>query len=337
MIGRIRRGLLGCRVRRGRTEASVRRCGMRVIGSAKRARCRTAAAGLLIFDPVVASSRALGAGRYITIGRSDLAPGRSSRRCTGVVETIFDDTVELLVDDDDRVLVRFASGAVSASSTSSWARTGCTRACASSRSVPSVEYEALPRHHGRRRSIWNGHAPRDELVAVMHTEVGAQVLRLALRDGATMFCCMFRHHGDVPGVDDRLAQQALLRERLQGLGWEVPKILEQLPQSRTFYMDKASQIRLPAWSRGRVGLIGDAAACPSLLAGQGSALAMAEAYVLACALNASAGATTEPRLPRTTPGSRRWCGPSRTLRSASASRSRHATSRSSCCATSCSA
>ncbi len=90
-------------------------------------------------------------------------------------------------------------------------------------------------------------------------------------------------------VDDVPAQQALLRDRLRDVGWEVPGILERLPQSRTFYMDRASQIRMPSWSRGRVALVGDAAACPSLLAGQGSALAMAEAYILACALHETRG------------------------------------------------
>lgn len=35
------------------------------------------------------------------------------------------------------------------------------------------------------------------------------------------------------------------------------------------------------WSQGRVGLVGDAAFCPSLLAGQGATLAMFAAYVLA--------------------------------------------------------
>src|SRR5690606_27148726 len=38
------------------------------------------------------------------------------------------------------------------------------------------------------------------------------------------------------------------------------------------------------WTKGRVALVGDAAACPSLLSGQGSALAMVEAYVLAAEL-----------------------------------------------------
>jgi len=52
-------------------------------------------------------------------------------------------------------------------------------------------------------------------------------------------------------------------------------------QAKTFYLDRASQICMPSWSRCRVALLGDAAASPSLLAGQGSALAMVEAYVLA--------------------------------------------------------
>lgn len=38
---------------------------------------------------------------------------------------------------------------------------------------------------------------------------------------------------------------------------------------------------MPSRTRGRVALLGDAAACASLLAGQCSALAMVEAYALA--------------------------------------------------------
>jgi 2-polyprenyl-6-methoxyphenol hydroxylase-like FAD-dependent oxidoreductase len=43
------------------------------------------------------------------------------------------------------------------------------------------------------------------------------------------------------------------------------------------------------WSRGRVALVGDAAFCVSLLAGQGSALAMISSYVLAGELAAGHG------------------------------------------------
>ena len=55
------------------------------------------------------------------------------------------------------------------------------------------------------------------------------------------------------------------------------------------YYDVISQIRLDRWSRGHVALVGDAAACASLLAGEGTGLAMLEAYVLAGELHAATG------------------------------------------------
>jgi 2-polyprenyl-6-methoxyphenol hydroxylase-like FAD-dependent oxidoreductase len=55
------------------------------------------------------------------------------------------------------------------------------------------------------------------------------------------------------------------------------------------YFDRVSQIRMDHWTKGRTALIGDAAACVSLLAGEGTGLAIAEAYVLAAALRACRG------------------------------------------------
>jgi 2-polyprenyl-6-methoxyphenol hydroxylase-like FAD-dependent oxidoreductase len=46
---------------------------------------------------------------------------------------------------------------------------------------------------------------------------------------------------------------------------------------------------MPSWSRRRIALVGDAAFCVSLMAGQGSALSMAAAYVLAGELATAAG------------------------------------------------
>ena len=54
--------------------------------------------------------------------------------------------------------------------------------------------------------------------------------------------------------------------------------------AKNFYFDSVSQIQMPSWSTGRIALVGDAGACPSFLAGQGSALAMVEAYTLAAEL-----------------------------------------------------
>jgi len=43
------------------------------------------------------------------------------------------------------------------------------------------------------------------------------------------------------------------------------------------------------WSRGRIALVGDSCFCPSLLAGEGAAFAMAGSYLLAGELKAALG------------------------------------------------
>ena len=47
------------------------------------------------------------------------------------------------------------------------------------------------------------------------------------------------------------------------------------------YFEAVGQAQLPAWSRGRVGLVGDAAYCSSPVSGMGTSLALTGAYVLA--------------------------------------------------------
>ncbi|UJP10159.1 FAD-binding domain [Microbacterium sp. KUDC0406] len=224
-------------------------------------------------------------GRYVSIARSDLARAIYDA-VPGGVETIFDDTVTQLHDDGHRVQVEFLHApprefdlVIGADGLHSRVRT-----------LSFDPEQQVERYLGITVAAFDipGYRPRDELVAVTHTEVGAQALRIALRDDSTMVCFMFRHEGDLP-LDDVEAQQTLLRGRLGGMGWEVPEILDRMQAAGTFYMDRASQIRLPTWSHGRIALVGDAAACPSLLAGQGSALAMVEAYVLAMALQDAQG------------------------------------------------
>ncbi|MFZ0565919.1 MAG: FAD-dependent monooxygenase [Chlamydiales bacterium] len=73
----------------------------------------------------------------------------------------------------------------------------------------------------------------------------------------------------------------VLKEVFKEGKWACRHILEKLDEAPDFYFDAVSQIVLPKWSQGRVVLLGDAAFCPSLLSGQGAALAMAGAYVLA--------------------------------------------------------
>jgi 2-polyprenyl-6-methoxyphenol hydroxylase-like FAD-dependent oxidoreductase len=221
--------------------------------------------------------------RYVSITRSDLAAviyGALEDR----VELILHDTVAALDDDGECVRVSFETGGtrdfdlvVGADGLHSQVRRltfGTDEQFETYLNVVVAVFDV------------EGYRPRDELVAMMHAEVGFQAVRLSLRDDITMFILTVRHEAQVPN-DDLAEQQALLRARLVDAGWETPAILDLMPQARTFYFDSVSQIRMPSWTRGRVALVGDAAACPSLLAGQGSALAMVEAYVLAAELTRS--------------------------------------------------
>jgi 2-polyprenyl-6-methoxyphenol hydroxylase-like FAD-dependent oxidoreductase len=81
----------------------------------------------------------------------------------------------------------------------------------------------------------------------------------------------------------------MLRDIYRNGGWECSNMLDELARTDELYFDRVSQIRMPEWSRGRIALVGDAAFCVSLLAGQGSALAMISAYVLAGELAAAQG------------------------------------------------
>ena len=85
------------------------------------------------------------------------------------------------------------------------------------------------------------------------------------------------------------AQKAIVAEKAAGMAWETPKLLSQLDDAPDFYFDSCSQVKLDSWSRGRIGLFGDAAFCGSPLSGQGTGLAIVGAYVLAGELAAAGG------------------------------------------------
>ncbi|KDE97753.1 hypothetical protein Y900_002070 [Mycolicibacterium aromaticivorans JS19b1 = JCM 16368] len=128
--------------------------------------------------------------------------------------------------------------------------------------------------------VVDGYRPRDELVYVTYSEPGRSIGRFSLRDNRTMFLFILRcSRPRDPG--DTAARTALLRRHFADMGGECARILAALDGVGDLYFDVVSQIRLDRWSRGRAVLVGDAAACVSLFAGEGTGLAMTEAYVLA--------------------------------------------------------
>jgi 2-polyprenyl-6-methoxyphenol hydroxylase-like FAD-dependent oxidoreductase len=64
-------------------------------------------------------------------------------------------------------------------------------------------------------------------------------------------------------------------------GWESERLVKGMMESDDFYMYEVAQVKAEKWSTGRVVLVGDAASCPSPISGQGSNVAVVQAYVLA--------------------------------------------------------
>lgn len=76
-----------------------------------------------------------------------------------------------------------------------------------------------------------------------------------------------------------------LHQVFADVGWIARQLLADAAASEQVFLDAVSQIRMPAWSQGRVALVGDACGCPTLVSGQGASLAMGGAYLLAEALH----------------------------------------------------
>lgn len=135
-----------------------------------------------------------------------------------------------------------------------------------------------------------GYRPRDERTYVTYGRPGRMIGRFAMRGDRTLFLSVFaadRLSDPTPRTTSEIKRA--LRRVLGDAGWECPRILAAIERSGDIYFDRVSQIITDRWSTGRVALIGDAASAVSLLAGEGTGLAMAQAYVLAGELNRADG------------------------------------------------
>ena len=135
-----------------------------------------------------------------------------------------------------------------------------------------------------------GYPHRNPHVYVTYGEPGRQIWRITLGNDLAVFLLVFADSDAAARpAHDVAAQKDFLRKHYAGGGWETGEMLAALAVTTDLYVDRVSQIHMPHWTSGRVALVGDACACPSLLAGEGSAMAMAEAYTVAGELHAAGG------------------------------------------------
>jgi 2-polyprenyl-6-methoxyphenol hydroxylase-like FAD-dependent oxidoreductase len=228
--------------------------------------------------PTAAMKDAL-ANRFFSIMRGDLARMLFNSVASDV-ETIFGDSVQALTQHADGVEVQFT-------------RTPRRRfdlVIGADGMHSRIRELMLPGPHEFERELGYRVAAftarqyplQDPLAYVTRTIPGRQVARCTLRNGRTTFLMIL--------ASELLVKQSLgtiskrkqaLASTLMGIGQEEGQIRSALEDCDDLYFDVVKQIQLPTWSEGRVALIGDAAYCPSLLAGQGASLAMVGAYILA--------------------------------------------------------
>lgn len=223
--------------------------------------------------------RELTGGRFVTLGRSDLSRLLIDK-IKDATEIFYNDEIVALQDSMDGVQVRFRNrveGRFDLVIGADGLHSGVRRL---SFGAPEMFEKQL----GYVAAAFEvrGYRPRDEGVYVMYGEPGRLIGRFALREDRTLFLFILAEKNfpfvEMPGLPE---QKAMLRRHFESGEWECPSILAELDRTEDLYFDRISQIVMTPWSRGRICLLGDAASCVSLLAGQGAALAMTAGYVLA--------------------------------------------------------
>lgn len=157
----------------------------------------------------------------------------------------------------------------------------------STRSMVLAEETAF-RYLGAYMAFFN--IPRragDDGWAMSSTGKGSMIFLRPGKHGQTTVLMTFLHEtGSLRTTPAE--RRALLAEALQGRGAMADRVRADLDMAGDFYFGPMSQVQASRWSKGRFVLLGDAGYCPTPFTGEGTALALVGAYLLAGEIRRSA-------------------------------------------------
>ncbi len=222
--------------------------------------------------------------RYYNLFRSDLSKAIYNQLGNDI-EFIFGDSISKLDQDDAGVSVTFESGQVRHVDLVA----GADGLHSNVRALTFGNESHFERYFGYYTAAFTienylptDHPFRNNKSYVSYTIPRKQVNMFSMKDNrlTSLFILssprkLSYYHHDID------QQKQILRSQFNDVGWECPSLLERMDDAPDFYFDPVSQIKMDHWSNGRVILLGDACSAPSLLAGQGTTLAMVAAYILA--------------------------------------------------------
>jgi 2-polyprenyl-6-methoxyphenol hydroxylase-like FAD-dependent oxidoreductase len=215
-------------------------------------------------------------GRYVYLRRSDLERVLAERARELDVEIRFGSSLHRLQSLDDHVHAVFHNGrvddfdlAVGADGVHS-----CVRQLIFG---PERQFSCFLGLYVAAFHLDHGAARLDRMCKLFE-ETGRMCFFYPLDDERMDATYVFRHDEEevLPGQS-----LAFVKSQYRGGGWITDDVLNEYQASEPIYFDPATMVVMPEWHHGRVALIGDACGCLTLLAGQGSHMAMAGAYVLA--------------------------------------------------------
>jgi 2-polyprenyl-6-methoxyphenol hydroxylase-like FAD-dependent oxidoreductase len=233
--------------------------------------------------PIDVVRRALG-GKYVYLRRSDLEHILYERAVASRVAIRFGASIAALTQDETKVNVTFEDGAEASFDLVF----GADGVHSKVRTLVFGDEHQFDRFLGAYVAAFHLKDHRFDLDRALKLyEETDRVGAFYPLDETRMDATFVFRHDEVHVPHDRRLD--FTKEEFKHAGWILERVLEDYPGTAPIFFDTMTQIVMPRWHQGRVALVGDACGCLTLLAGQGSHMAMAGAYVLSRELSCHRG------------------------------------------------